>query len=363
MKERAAVVSIGPKFDQYYIEETLRLAETAGAEVVQVIFQRRTSPDPAYFVGRGKLSELKAISSEVDLFIFAHPLSPIQFRNLERELGKRVVDRYQLIMDIFALHAGSKEAKIQVEMAQLKYLLPRITGLGRELSRLGGGIGTRGPGEKLLETARRHILKRLSRFKKELEAARRSRGTQRKRRLRSDLPKVSLVGYTNAGKSSIMRRLSRDSTVKVRDELFATLGTLVRRVYSKYGVFLLEDTVGFIRDLPPDLIAAFHSTLEEILYSDLILHVIDSASPYMEEQIATVEEVLAEIGASNIPVLFVFNKIDLVSKEEINRFLNKWKPSTAVSALKGIGFEELVKCIFEQLRFRQPIITSSSGYE
>lgn len=324
------------------VSELAQLARSAGAAVCGQVTQSRARPDPAYLIGRGKADELRAAvaASDADLLIFDHDLTPTQQRNLERAVECRTIDRTQLILDIFARHARSREGQLQVEWAQLNYLLPRLTGRGVELSRLGGGIGTRGPGETQLETDRRRIRRRLRKIGDDLEAVRQRRAQQRAARQAVELPTLALVGYTNSGKSTLFNALTR-AQVRVSAQMFATLDPTVRAVHlpSGRGV-LLSDTVGFIRDLPPDLIAAFRATLEEVQEAQMVLQVSDISSPRHTEQDLEVEKVLAEIGVESKPRLRVFNKIDLLAPDERARLRNL-PGSVFVSALAGWGLDEL----------------------
>ena len=297
--------------------------------------QKRAIPDPATFIGKGKAEELGAIVEPDELIIFDNELSPAQQGNLAEIIDAPVLDRTQLILDIFAQRAQSREGKIQVELAQLNYLLPRLTGAGKALSRLGGGIGTRGPGETKLETDRRRLRKRISDLRAELEEIRKVRATHRARRDQMAAPVVALVGYTNAGKSTLLRELSGTDTF-VADQLFATLDPTIRRWELPDGRWVfLTDTVGFIRRLPHTLVAAFRATLEEILFADLILHVIDVSHPQAREQQEAVEQVLAEIGAAQ-PVINVYNKID-----KIPAGIEAGGAGVPVSALTGENLDRL----------------------
>lgn len=332
------------------LEELKLLSKTAGVKVQNVLLFGG-EPDPASFLRSGKLEELKYLVMEqkVDLVIFNNDLSPVQLRNIEKEIPVRIVDRTMLILDIFAQHARTKEGKIQVELAQLEYLLPRLTGRGETLSRLGGGIGTRGPGETKLEIDRRKIRKRIHTLKKELEEIKREREIQRKQRL--NLPQIALVGYTNAGKSTLFNLLT-GANVRVEDLLFATLDPTVRKVNFKNNwEVLISDTVGFIRNLPEELLTAFRATLEEIYYVDLVLHVIDISDKDFRKQIEVVESILENMGIEDKPIIRVYNKIDLLSKEEI-RYLKQeldYKPSVFISAKEGIGVEKLKDLIANEL--------------
>lgn len=325
------------------------LAKAAGAQVVAKVFQYRPQISPKYFIGEGKVEEITRLKEEMeaDLIIFDHNLTPIQQRSLEEKIQARVIDRTQLILDIFAQRARSSEGKLQVELAQLTYLLPRLTGKGRTLSRLGGGIGTRGPGEKKLEEDRRRILKRINKINQEISKLQKRREIQRQARRESPVPIVSLIGYTSAGKSTLFNRLTKESTL-VSPNLFATLDPLLRRVELADGAyFLLSDTVGFIRKLPLELVTSFRATLEEIEEASCLLHVIDLASPRVNEQIEAVEKTLEEIGINNIPIIKVYNKIDLLPNRSQLLSLNEKSDNRSVyiSALTGEGIDSLLKKI------------------
>src|SRR6202789_888954 len=302
------------------LEELHELAESAGAKIAGSILQLRDTLDPATLVGRGKLAEIRAEAElrHVPLVIVDHNLTPVQLRNMEKGIGTRVIDRTQLILDIFAMHARTREGQLQVELAQLNYLLPRLTGRGEELSRLGGGIGTRGPGEQKLETDRRRIRDRVRKIQESIEMVRRQRTTRRRARQALPLGMIALVGYTNAGKSTLFNALTH-ADVLTSSKMFATLDPTVRavRLPSRRRV-LLSDTVGFLRDLPPDLIAAFRATLEEVQEAAVILHVTDISHPHHAEQDAEVLKVLGELGVVDRPRLHVFNKIDRLSDEELS---------------------------------------------
>ncbi|WP_458011877.1 GTPase HflX [Candidatus Solincola sp.] len=325
------------------LAELRSLAETAGAVVVDFLVQSRRKPDSATLLGRGKLEELQRRVSKngADLVIFDQELTSSQQRNLENALGIKVVDRTALILDIFAQHAHSKEGKAQVEMAQLRYQLTRLTGKGAQLSRLGGGIGTRGPGETKLEVDRRRINMRLRTLNRELRELTRVRRVKRKRRLRLEVPTFSLVGYTNAGKSSLLNRLT-DAGVLVEDGLFSTLDPTTRRVVlpgNRRAV--ITDTVGFINHLPHQLVEAFKSTLEEVREADVLLHVIDASASNIERKTRAVEEVLEELGALEIPTIYVLNKIDLLGAEERESLRRKFPGSVLTSTVTGEGLPEL----------------------
>ncbi|KPK69505.1 hypothetical protein AMJ82_05310 [candidate division TA06 bacterium SM23_40] len=322
------------------LDELAQLAATAGAEVAEKILQTRRKPDPAYLIGKGKVDELAKAAQEipVDLLIFDEELSPAQVRNIESVTETRVVDRSELIMDIFAIHARSRAAKIQVELAQLNYRLPRLVGRGVELSRLGGGIGTRGPGETKLEVDRRRIRARIAQLKRDLTSLETSRMVQRQGR--GDAFRVALAGYTNAGKSTLMNALS-SAGVTVADQLFATLDATTRQIdLGTRRDILLTDTVGFIRHLPHHLVASFHATLEETIEADLILHVVDVSHTAYRQQMATVDEVLSELGCIDTSTLVVFNKIDRLEDQScLDLIRSRYPMSVAASALTGVGIE------------------------
>ncbi len=319
------------------------LADTAGAKVVRKVFQERQTPDPAFFLGKGKAEEIRAIcqAEDINLVIFDDDLSGVQIRNLEKIIDRRVIDRSALILDIFGLRARSREAKLQVEMAQLKYNMSRLAGQWQHFSKQYGVIGTRGPGEKQIEVDRRVIKKRISVLREKLDAISGQRFLRRAHR--SEFPKFALVGYTNAGKSTLLNVLTgADSFVENR--LFATLDTSTRKVFLSSSLqCLLVDTVGFIRKLPPDLVASFKSTLEEVGFADYILHVVDISSANFRERIDVVNETLAELGCSTKPAILVFNKVDRVSDFGIVRsVLNEYDGnSVAISAERHINLGEL----------------------
>ena len=333
------------------LDELAGLADAAGAEVVLRMLQERPKPDPATFIGSGKVASLAAACAEadVDVVIFDNELTPAQLRQLEEKLERKVVDRTQLILDIFARRARTREGKWQVELAQLKYLLPRLVGAGTALSRLGGGIGTRGPGETKLETDRRRIRVRIQAVQREIDHVRQRRSQLRERRQKHSVPTVALVGYTNAGKTTLFNRLTNETAV-VSDALFVTLDPLVRQVrLPDSGELLVSDTVGFIDRLPHALVAAFRATLEEVAEADLALHVIDSASPDRQRHLAAVRRVLEEVGAANVPVIEVYNKVDLIGPDEQRRLQNSDPAAVLISAQTGSGVGELLQVVASRL--------------
>lgn len=324
---------------QENLAELAELAQDAGLNVVDTFVQKRNYPEPGTFIGRGKALEIAEIIAGDALVIFDDELSPAQQGNLSDLMDVAVIDRTQLILDIFAQRAQSNEGKIQVELAQLNYLLPRLMGQGKALSRLGGGIGTRGPGETKLETDRRRIRKRISDLRGELEKVRQTRSLQREGRANGQNPVVALVGYTNAGKSTLLQALT-GSSVYVADQLFATLDPTIRRWDLAEGRWVyLSDTVGFIKKLPHTLVAAFQATLEEVIYADLLLHVIDASHPQALEQKEAVEDVLKEIGATQ-PVISVYNKIDLVEHG-----ITTPEPKQSISAKTGENLDRLTDAV------------------
>jgi GTP-binding protein HflX len=333
------------------VEELGALARSAGAQVVGSIVQERKRRDPATLIGRGKVEEVArtAEAKSVDLLLFDEELSPAQQRNLERAVGRKTLDRTQLILDIFARRARTREGRLQVELAQLDYLLPRLTGKGALMSRLGGGIGTRGPGETKLETDRRRIRTRIQAVKREIEKVRRNRHTRREARQRTEAPVVALVGYTNAGKSTLFSALTRADT-QISDQLFMTLDPLVRKAdFGPGREVLLVDTVGFIQKLPHALVAAFRATLEEVTAADLLLHVIDASAEDMEEREAAVESVLREIGAADRPRVQVLNKIDRVAPARAAGLKAARPEAVLVSATTGAGLDELAATLTRRL--------------
>jgi len=333
------------------LEELARLAETAGASIVGLVVQRRSRPDPATFVGSGKVEAIRVQVRETgaDLVIFDDELSAAQQRNLERRLDTKVLDRTALVLDIFAQRARSREGRLQVELAQMTYLLPRLAGRGVVLSRLGGGIGTRGPGETKLEVDRRRIRTRITGLEREIGALRQHRRLQRLARHDAALPVVALIGYTNAGKSSLLNSLT-DAEVLIADQLFATLDPTVRKaLLPNHRPVLLVDTVGFIQKLPHDLVAAFRATLEEVVEADLLVHVIDGSHPRWAEQTTAVEEVLADLGAAETPRINAINKIDRIPQEALRDIEAEIPGAVPISALRRLGLLNLLRKISQRL--------------
>jgi len=347
-----------------YLEELEFLVETAGGKTVKSFTQRMQRPERATFVGTGKLEEIQAYvkAEEIDMVVFDDELSPSQLRNIEAELGVKILDRSNLILDIFAGRAQTAQAKTQVELAQLQYLLPRLTRLWTHLERQKGGIGMRGPGESQIETDRRLILNKISLLKERLKEIDKQNETQRKNR--HQLIRVALVGYTNVGKSTIMNMISK-SEVFAENKLFATLDTTVRKVVIDNLPFLLSDTVGFIRKLPHHLVECFKSTLDEVREADVLIHVVDVSHPHFEDQINTVNETLKDIGAIDKPVITVFNKIDAYQPTQINpdepelmltldEFKHTWmaannSPAIFISALKKENVDEFRKLMYDKV--------------
>lgn len=354
------------------LAELKALAETAGSEVLDGLIQRRDKPDPATYIGSGKVSELKALvsSSGADTVICDGELSPSQLRQLEDKLKVKVVDRTALILDIFAQHAKSKEGKAQVELAQIAYLLPRLRGWGDSLSRQvggraagGAGIGGRGPGETKIETDRRRIRDKMAKLRREIAEMKVSRDTKRQERKRFNIPSVAIAGYTNAGKSSLLNKLT-GAGVLVENALFATLDPTVRKTGTSDGrIYTLSDTVGFVRHLPHQLIDAFKSTLEEVSEADLIVHVVDGSHPDPFEQIRAVREVISDIGGGDIPEIIAINKVDSASPEVVMEILRKEKNSYAFSARTGFGIEGLLHAIEKSLPHPNIEINAVIPYE
>lgn len=346
------------------LDELEQLVDTAGGLVVERFSQRRERPDAAMFIGRGKVAALKERLAEgdVDTVIFDDGLTPAQQRNLEEALAVKVLDRNIVIMDIFAQHASSREGKLQVELAQLTYLLSRLRGWGQALSRQAGRIGTRGPGESQLEVDRRKIARRITKLRADLADARQTRELKTRRRQRNQVPVVALVGYTNAGKSTLLNRLT-GASVGVADQLFATLDVTARRLELSDGrTAIATDTVGFIQKLPTHLIEAFKSTLEQTLDAALLLHVCDAGHPRVDQHIRAVDAVLDEIGASDIPRLLVLNKVDTTDPPTIQRLLRHNGEAVAVSARTGEGIDELIESVSRRLSPKRQMIEALVPY-
>jgi GTP-binding protein HflX len=347
------------------LEELALLVDTAGAEVVATEFQRRDRPDSATYVGKGKAAELAEMAEELDLdvIVFDDELSPAQQRNLEKLFKVDVVDRVALILDIFAQHAVSQEGMVQVELAQLRYRLPRLRGRGIELSQQGSGIGTRGPGETQLEVDRRRIQTKITKLERDLKQLARTRATQRKSRNRRSLTTVALVGYTNAGKSTLLNRLTQ-ADVLVEDRLFSTLDPSTRRLRLPGGeMVLLSDTVGFVRRLPHQLVESFRSTLEEVASADLLVHLVDAGTVETGPRIEAVRSVLREIGAAEVPEQLVFTKSDTVDAETVAQLVASHPGSLAVSGRTGDGVDELPRVIGDRLRALEQVIELRVPYD
>jgi len=333
------------------MEELAALAETAGSKVLDALIQRRDKPDPATFIGSGKVSELKAIvkSTGADTVVCDGELSPSQLRNLEDKVKVKVVDRTALILDIFAQHAKSKEGKAQVELAQMSYMLPRLRGWGDSLSRQAGGIGGRGPGETKIEVDRRRIRDKMSKLRREIGDMKVARDTKRQERKRNSIPSVAIAGYTNAGKSSLLNRLT-NAGVLVQNALFATLDPTVRRSETSDGrTYTLTDTVGFVKHLPHDLIDAFKSTLEEVSGADVIVHVVDGSHGDPLGQIKAVRGVIADIGGAKIPEIIALNKADIADPQVIAQVLIQEPDAYLISVHSGVGIEKLIRAIESSL--------------
>ncbi len=354
VQERAVLVGLNADCftqEQTANDETLReleeLLQTAGGFCTGKVLQNRHTPDPHSFIGEGKALEVKMLveATQSTMVVFDNELSPGNIRALEEIIGVTVLDRSALILDIFAQRAKTKEGRLQVELAQYKYLLPRLSGMGASLSRQGGGIGTRGPGETKLETDRRHIRERINRLEEELEQVRKVRGVQRERRMKNSIPVVAIVGYTNSGKSTLLNQLT-GAGIPANNRLFDTLDTTSRQLTVSDNLdVVISDTVGFIAKLPHHLVNAFHATLEELEYADLLLHVIDASDPHLEQHIRVVNKLIGKLAKPGTPVLQCYNKADLVYSEDIP----VGKDIVAISAKKGINMDGLLKAIEEAL--------------
>jgi GTP-binding protein HflX len=369
--DKAVIVALRPNGATSHdveasLDELELLVDTAGSETVGRVIQRRTFPDVATFIGRGKVTELKELarSLDADAVIFDDELSPAQQRNLEEKLEIKVMDRTIVILNIFAEHATSREGKAQVELAQYGYLLPRLRGWGKALSRIGGGAGPmRGPGETQLEVDRRKIMRRVTKLRRDLKEFERTRRTKGQERDRRGVPVVALVGYTNAGKSTLMNRLT-GADVLVANQLFATLDTTARRLALPDGRdAVLMDTVGFVKKLPTQLIEAFKSTLEESLKADLLLHVVDASHPEAEAQILAVDRVLAEIGAEDVPRMLVLNKSDAADPDDVRGLRGQYPEAVVVSAATGAGVDELLERVAQRVPQSRRIIEAMVPYE
>jgi GTP-binding protein HflX len=339
------------------LDELALLVDTAGADEVARVVQRRTTLEPSTFIGKGKAQELRELADDLDAdtIVFDDELTPAQQFNLEKLLGRSALDRTAVILDIFAQNAHSQEGKAQVELAQLRYRLPRLRGRGSDLSQQGGGIGTRGPGETQLEVDRRRLVRRVHKLESDLRDIGRHRATQRKSQRRSRLSRVAIVGYTNAGKSTLLNRLT-DAGVLVEDRLFATLDATTRRLQLPGGEpVLITDTVGFVRKLPHQLVEAFRSTLDVVVDADLLVHVVDASAPDPREQIDAVRTVLAEIDAGSVPELLVFNKSD-VRPDEAARLVSAHPGSVAVSARTGAGIDAFLLAVGDRLRAAATVV-------
>ncbi len=347
------------------LEELALLTDTAGSDPVDMELVRRKEPDPATFIGSGKAAELASLTKalDIDVVVFDNELSPAQQRNLQKLFEVDVVDREALILDIFAQHATSREGAIQVELALYRYNLPRLRGRGKNMSQQGYGVLARGPGETKLETDRRRILARISKLERELKSQAQTRATQRKARRRSEIPQISLVGYTNAGKSTLLNHLTA-AEVLAENRLFSTLDSTVRRCSLPDGRFiLLSDTVGFVRRLPHHLVEAFRSTLDDVKDADLLLHLVDASDSDPVGQIGAVREVLSEIGATEVPELMVLNKADVADPITVSRLQNAYPEAVVISAVTGAGIQDMLAAIAATLADRTRLVHLVVPYE
>jgi GTPase len=370
-RERAVIGAVRlPALRRFQVEESMdelaALVGAAGADVAARVIQERPAPTPAFYFGRGKIDEIGALAKEhgANLFVSDDALSPVQERNISEATGIKVVDRTALILDIFAQRARTAEGKLQVELAQLMYLMPRLVGQWRHLERLGGGIGTRGPGETQLESDRRIIQRRVMKIRRDLEGVQVHRRLQRQGRRRNGVPVVALVGYTNAGKTTLMNRLT-GATLRAADQLFVTLDPAARRVTEHVRTpFILTDTVGFIRKLPHELVAAFRATLEELTEADVLLHVADASQPALEEHLHAVQTLLEELGVAERPTILVLNKMDRVASERSLESVMVSRPRVvAVSAATGKGVEALLAAIESALVPTTPAVVDRGQME
>ncbi|WP_182199234.1 GTPase HflX [Paraliobacillus salinarum] len=348
---------------KYSLEELISLTNTAKGDVKQTMLQKRDHPHPALYMGKGKLEEIQEVieSDDIDLVIANDELTATQMRNLQKYLEVRIIDRSQLILDIFAQRAHTKEGKLQVELAQYQYMLPRLHGQGQHLSRLGGGIGTRGPGETKLESDRRHINRRINEIKRQLDTVVNQRDQYRKRRKRNKVTQIAIVGYTNAGKSTLFNRLTQSESLE-EDQLFATLDPMSRQIKFPSGFqAIITDTVGFMQDLPTALIAAFRSTLEEVKEADLIYHVVDSTHPDKEQHQQTVLQLLKELEVDHLPILTIYNKSDKLQSD----FIPLSQPSLKMSAFDQSDRVQLLKeterLLIDNWEFYQKVVQASDG--
>ncbi len=376
VRQRALLVGTGigtrdAEAAQASLEELALLTDTAGAEPVELVLQRRDTPHPATYIGSGKAKELRELGDalDIDLVVFDDELTPAQQRNLEKVFAVDVVDRTALILDIFAQHAKSQEGMVQVELAQLRYRLPRLRGRGTQLSQQGAGggrgsvVGTRGPGETQLEVDRRRILSRVAKLERDLDRLAKNRATQRKSRRRSAVSTLALVGYTNAGKSTLLNRIT-SAGVLVEDRLFSTLDPTTRRLRLPGGeTVLVSDTVGFVQRLPHQLVESFRSTLDEVVDADLLLHVVDGSSVDAPAQIDAVHTVLREIGADAVPELLVINKADVAAPDAIKELLYAHPAASVVSAATGLGTDGLLDALSARLRAMAPIVEFLVPYD